>query len=502
MDRRQFLQGFGAATVATVSLSTVGAALANLPAAALSVRQDPMRDRGSHAISRLTFGITPALHSHLRQIGAEAFIAEQLAPDRINDDGMTAHLEPYAHILEADLAQLVEQFAERPQQAAVALIGNWVLRALYSERQLLEKVTQFFSNHFYVYLYKGPFTAPLLIRDERDYLRPYAFSNFRTMLGYSGISPSMLLYLDNAQNNRRAPNENYARELLELHTLGVHGGYTETDVKEVARAFTGWSVRFPREGEGTAFEHLFRRAFHDRDAKTILGTLIQPDGQNEGERVYDLLAAHPSTARFISTKLVRRFVADAPPDALVTRLSEVYQSNAGAIPPLLTTLFAADEFWNAAPKLKTPFEYTMSVLRALGFEIINTTRFMRGLGDVLEAMGNTPFMWPAPNGFPDVAGLWSGSLITRWNIALAAVTDQVPGARLNGEGLIDLWTSNGVPLEADPVIDFMAGYLLGRPLTADERPVMLAFARTGTTPQEQIAFGIALLLASPAFQYR
>ena len=497
MNRRQFLQTFGVGA-GVVAAGTLHRALAALPSGALA----PARDPAAHVIERLTFGVTPDLYTRVRGDGA-AFIAEQLAPDTIDDSDTLERLAAYAEVMGKNGGVLANMYAGMRQVVAGALIGSWVTSAVYTQRQLYERMVHFFSNHFYVYINKGPVLF-LKVDDDRDAMRPYAMTSFRQLLGASAHSPAMLFFLDNAESERSHPNENYARELMELHTLSVNGGYTEADVKEVARCFTGWSILSPRESADSSTSYRFRRLLHDNDAKTVLGTTIpKGGGEADGETVLDLLAAHPSTARFISTKIARRFVSDDPPAVLVDQLVGAFQQSAGSIPEVLRVLFTADEFWNAPPKLKQPFEYAVSVMRALNIEITNQRHFLRALSGALEAMGQVPFTWPAPNGFPDVQGAWTDGLLDRWNVALAAVSDQIPGARMNFDPITRLMQAEGVAMQVEPMLGFMGKYLLGRPLTDEEQAVTVDFAQTSATDlQTQVAAGTALLLASPAFQYR
>ncbi|MBL8134030.1 MAG: DUF1800 domain-containing protein [Anaerolineae bacterium] len=500
MNRRQFLAGFGVGAVA-LSAGAVTRALAALPVGVLAPAAEPV-DAAAHAINRLTYGVTPDLYMQMQRTSPEAFIAQQLDPFAIDDSEAEARLNPWKDILSQTGGALFAEYEDMRGQVGAALIGGVAARALYSQRQLYERMVYFFSNHFHIFIEKGP-TLFLKVDDDRETIRPNAMTTFRQILGASAKSPAMLVYLDNAQNNRRAPNENYARELLELHTLGVNGGYSEEDVKEVARAFTGWSVRGPREG-GDTFAYFFRRTFHDDDAKTILGvTLPAGGGESDGDRVLDLLAAHPSTARFVGEKLARRFVSDDPPAALVSRLADAFLASGGDVTTLLRTLFAAPEFWSAPPKLKQPLEAVISMLRALAFDLDNPRQFVRGLHGLLAAMGQVPFAWPAPNGYPDVAGHWRDGLINRWNTALLASVGGMPGGQAAPTRLLLLLEENAVPLETDAVLDFLGRYLLGRPLTSDEHAIVMDFARNAGTPTEtQIVLGLALLLASPAFQYR
>ena len=266
----------------------------------------------------------------------------------------------------------------RPAVITAQLQAAKLTRAVLSERQLEEVMADFWLNHFNVYAQKGP--VRWMVPDyERQALRPYALGRFRDLVVATAQHPAMLYYLDNWLSTRDdfvlppsrggrklGLNENYARELMELHTLGVDGGYTQADVVEVARCFTGWTIERPQEGGG----FLFRPVTHDRGEKRVLGTVIPAGGgQEDGLAVIDLLVRHPSTARFISTKLIRRFVSDEPPPALVERAARTFRATGGDIRAVLVTIFSAPEFLSAEAhraKVKKPLEVVASAARVLG----------------------------------------------------------------------------------------------------------------------------------------
>ena len=320
-----------------------------------------------------------------------------------------------------------------------------ILRAVYSPRQLEEVLVDFWFNHFNVFAGKGPVRG-YLTEYERDAIRPHVLGRFRDLLGAVAKSPAMLFYLDNwqsvdpqaaedmtrrldrigdgggvrgrigrrrleqrtgakatpeaiAQIKQRMPrglNENYARELMELHTLGVAGGYTQADVVEVARAFTGWTIRGPRQGGGYAFDA--RR--HAKGPKTVLGTTIDAGGEGDGEAVLDLLAAHPSTATFIATKLARRFVADEPPPALVKRAAATFTSSRGDLRAVVRTILTSPEFLSAEArraKVKTPFEFAVSALRVTRAEVADASAVVQQV----RALGMPLYFAQPPTGYAD-----------------------------------------------------------------------------------------------------
>src|SRR5688572_9315901 len=352
----------------------------------------------THVLNRLGFGPRPGDVVRVQEMGIQAYIEQQLRPDRI-DDSRVDRLVWDLGSLQTGLVGMMDQAPDAPRprtpQAALAnakgvrqeaqntlpqLISNRIVRGVHSERQLQEVMTDFWFNHFNVDWDKG--AVRMLAPDyETKVIRPRVFGKFENLLLATAQSPAMLFYLDNhlssapapvqdqrkrpANNNRRAPgiNENYARELMELHTLGVDGGYTQKDVTEVARAFTGWTIDQPRLGGS----FIFRPEIHDRSDKNVLGYRIRAGGMEEGVQVVQLLARHPSTAKFIATKLVRRFVSDEPPPALVERVAATYRKTDGDIAETLRTIFYSEEFMspeNFGKKLKSPLEYTVSSIRA------------------------------------------------------------------------------------------------------------------------------------------
>jgi uncharacterized protein (DUF1800 family) len=403
-----------------------------------------------------------------------------------------------------------------------------VLRAAYSERQLEEVMVDFWFNHFNVFAGKGA-TRGYLTEYERDALRPHAFGKFRDLLQATAESPAMLFFLDNWQNSapseastmdqrnvanprrnglrpglRRAPtsqrpgrpeqqaaqnrrprgiNENYARELMELHTLGVDGGYTQKDVQEVARAFTGWTIQNPRLGGGFVFEP----RLHDDGEKLVLGHKIKAGGgKGDGNEVLDILSRHPSTARFIATKLSRRFVADEPPQSLVERAAKRFHDTDGDIREVVRTIVTSPEFFAAEAyraKVKTPFEFVVSAVRATGTEASSGLPLVAAL----RSLGMPLYMCQPPTGYADRADAWvnTGARLARMNFAVSLTTLRVRGGRANDAA-------------ASPDPGAARDALVASVLGGDLSPATAAtIAKAEQTPQ-----AIALVLGSPEFQKR
>ena len=345
--------------------------------------------------------------------------------------------------------------ASNPRQAVLAeLIENKLQRAVYSPRQLEEVLVDFWLNHFNVFSGKNT-VGMLLTSYERDAIRPHVLGRFRDMLLATARHPAMLSYLDNFQS-RSAPenlpnpapgpvaavivtpsqglNENYGRELLELHTLGVDGGYTQADVINVARAFTGWTIFLPNQYG----EFQFNPQMHDRGEKVVLGQKFpRGGGENEGVKIIEMLAAHPSTARFISRKLAQRFVADDPPQALVDRMAATFTKTGGDLRAVMETLLLSREFMSEGAwqvKVKTPFELVASALRALDAQVSDTTALAQRLSD----MGMPTYGRIDPKGYPNTADAWSGSagLASRMNFASALTAGQISGVKLDTVAIV------------------------------------------------------------------
>jgi uncharacterized protein (DUF1800 family) len=330
------------------------------------------------------------------------------------------------------------ELAAGPQQVVAAdLTQGKLLRAIYTNRQLEEVLTDFWFNHFNVYLDKGA-DRFLITEYERDVIRPHVLGRFRDLLEATAKSPAMLFYLDNWQS--RAPgqagrgkrasgglNENYGRELMELHTLGVDGGYTQHDVTEVARCFTGWTIDQP--GQGGPFR--FNPRMHDDGEKTVLGVRIRAGGIEDGEKVLDILARHPSTAHFISRKLATRFIADDPPPALIERMAQTFLKTDGDLRAVMKTMLESREFWSMGAyrsKLKSPLELVASAVRAADGDV----DFASDLVNQVAQMGEPLYRKQEPTGYSNSSQQWlnSAGLVARMNFAVNLAGNKVPGVKV------------------------------------------------------------------------
>jgi uncharacterized protein (DUF1800 family) len=395
-----------------------------------------------------------------------------------------------------------------------------LLRDIMSDRQLEAVMTDFWLNHFNVYVRKNQNEPYLIPAYERDVIRPNALGKFEDLLVATAESPAMLMYLDNWQSigpdsqaahqgpafarfarnpqvkaalKDRGLNENYGRELMELHTLGVNGGYTQADVTQVAKVFTGWTIDRPNQGTGGEFQ--FNERQHEPGSKTVLGQTIKENGMNEGLEVLHMLATSPATAKFISTKLAVRFVSDDPPASLVDKMSQSYLVSGGDIKTVLRTMFQAPEFW-APPaqrtKVKTPLEFVVSAVRASGATVNNA----QPLVAALDKLGMPLYGMQTPNGYSWQSDAWvnTGSLVSRMNFALIMTGDKLPGVRTDWTRLLGapagpgrqvaIVKTDGVDPETAAKERKLEQILLGQPLSEKTRSVVLGSAGDDSAAQQ------------------
>ena len=405
-----------------------------------------------------------------------------------------------------------------------------LLRAIYSNRQLEEVMTDFWFNHFNIFLNKGA-DHYLVTEYERDVIRAHALGKFKDLLEATAHSPAMLFYLDNAESvgpnspaalgtpafrggfgrpaqpakkKQNGLNENYARELMELHTLGVNGGYTQKDVTEVAKVFTGWTIEEPFKGGGFKFAE--RR--HEPGVKYVLGEKINEDGEKEGEHVLEMLARNPNTAKFVCSKLAMRFVSDTPPPALVNRMAETWQKKDGDIREVLRTMLKSPEFWSPESyraKVKTPLEFVVSAVRATGAEVTDA----KPLVATLNQMGMPLYGMQPPTGYSMKAETWvnSAALLSRMNFALSLGAGRVNGTQVAPELLL------GKNMPAEPLAiettlesDLLAGDVSEQTRNVIQKqfndPQVLAQVANDSKRAQSEGVMEGLILGSPEFQRR
>ncbi len=574
----------------------------------------------AHLLDRVTFGARPGDVERVKKLGWQKFLDEQLAPERLDDavtdqklktihalglsteelartydvpqQELAAKLkekgfdisevyiggnaqnapppqteakpgetkpDPFARRREAQRI-LAEMGYRQPRELVEQLQQSKIIRAVYSERQLQEVMTDFWFNHFNVFINKGA-DRILTPAYERDAIRAKAFGKFSDLLKATAESPAMLFYLDNwtsatpntkggddreeqmqktltqmekgrrarkaegqavivddaeyekrraqmqqnldrlkATKRNRGINENYAREIMELHTLGVDGGYTQKDVQEVARCFTGWTIRQPRQG-GSFY---FNPAFHDDGEKLVLGQKIPAGGGiQDGYKVLEILAKQPATAKFVSTKLARKFVRDNPPAALVEKMTQTFRKTDGDMREVLRAMFTAPEFWSSETyraKIKTPFEMTVSAVRALNGDTNGNPQFHKWL----TQMGEGLFLAQPPTGYPDRADHWvnTGALLDRMNFALALSANRINGTRVDLAKLAPA-TPNASRTQ---LVDHFARLLLHTELSPQTRATIdkslseATLAMNNSGANSDAAKIVGLLLGSPEFQ--
>ncbi|MBB6049880.1 DUF1800 domain-containing protein [Armatimonas rosea] len=509
-----------------------------------------------HVLNRLGFGPRPGDLERVKAQGLSAYIQQQLHPETLPDTTVEAKAATFDGLaipprtldrLEAQSRQKgkalrkqlqrkateagqesskkalrqqltekqrqeLEQAAQAKKQVAEAtqqVVANKFLRAIESEKQLQEVLVDFWSNHFNIDASK---VRTAKIADEQRVIRPHVLGKFSELLNASAHSAAMMLYLDNDQSTAATPakgkaktkkkpgglNENYAREVMELHTLGVDGGYTQKDVTELARCLTGWGVEKGKYSSVFAYHD----NLHDKKPKEVLGLRLPAGGgQEDGQAVLDLLARHPSTMRHISTQLCQRFVADNPPASLVEKCVATWKRTDGDIREILTTIFTSPEFNSASAfksKVKSPFEYVVSAARALGASYEVGPKPQESFGKKtptgketltsgqVALLGQPLFRYAFPTGYPEESSKWvsSGALIGRINFAL----------RLTEGKLDDLKVPSLAPLSPEKP-QTLALRLLGQPLSPATAATLQKQGVTGTK-------AVALLLGSPEFQRR
>src|ERR1019366_3770178 len=404
-----------------------------------------------------------------------------------------------------------------------------LIRAVYSDRQLAEQLADFWFNHFNVYIYKD-LDRWYVIPYERDAIRPHVLGKFRDLLEATAKSPAMLFYLDNVSSAdprsfdrlkqhpvparpgvnlpppgpKRGLNENYGRELMELHTLGVDGGYTQQDVIEVARAFTGWTIESSRDHPTFYFDE----RLHDPDPKRVLGKRIKGGGIKDAEQVLDLLAKNQHTARHISLQLAQHFMSDDPPASLVARMAKTYEKSKGDIRAVMTTMIYSPEFWSRAAfraKVKTPFELVASTVRALGADMDQALPMAQWVAQIGEPL----YQCVSPTGYSDKGVSWisTGALVNRMNFAIALTSNKIRGSQVDVNSLVGTDIGANPQLALDRVeTAFLAGQVSDSTRTTLEKetkdPQILGAKLDDPVKQVNVGLITGLVLGSPEFQKR
>jgi uncharacterized protein (DUF1800 family) len=435
-------------------------------------------------VNRITMGVTAEELTRAKRMGYAGYLEYQLNPERIDDGAVEAFVATKYPLLAQTPAELyqVAQDVVRAQLADAALY-----RAAFSKRQLFERMVELWTDHFNIYV---PKVGYLKIADDRDVIRKHALGKFPALLSASAHSPAMLAYLDNTLSRRTSPNQNYAREIMELHSMGVDGGYTQQDVAELARCFSGWSLA----GRG---EFAFIPGNHDYGAKTVLGRTIPAmastagaAGIQDGETMLTVLATHPSTARFISRKIAQWLLRYDPSPALVTRVADVYTSTGGDIKAMIRAILTPEELMDAPAKYKRPFHLAASALRVTAPTVNNVT----GLTRQLTTMGHPVFNWDPADGFPDSLEFWAGNLLPRWNFAGFLANSNNADLRVDIAPLTRVAT-------AEAIVSQMDTAYFGGKMTTRMREQLLAYLRPAPTSATRVRETVALALSSSSFQW-
>jgi uncharacterized protein (DUF1800 family) len=491
LSRRDFLK-LGALVTASAALASCAPVYRKILGDLTITAWASLNPRDFMMLNRITFGARVEERNRLAEIGLQNYIEEQLDFELIDDFSCDLQLSTFktldkdANELEAISNQLFDGYDREtvPNELRQATL----IRQLYSKRQLYEVMVDFWSDHFNIFIEKGE-CFYLKTVDDREVIRKHALGSFHDLVFASAHSPAMLTYLDNQVNEKSHPNENYARELMELHTLGVDGGYSQQDVMELARCLTGWSVK----KHFWLGEFVFREEQHDSGIKKVLGHTIQPEGQKEAERVIEILVSHPSTAKFIATKLCRRFLADNPSQEIIEKVAQTFLQTNGDIKSVLRVVLL-DGLAHMQPKYKRPSNFVLSASRMLNVETDGVA-----INQHLLRMGQQYFKFPTPDGYSDFSQTWQGNLMPRWQFAFELIRNEIKGTKHNLQNLLNvLLTKN---LEED--IDAISSLLFGSPIDRLIRDQLIdSVSSAGANADEALQIIVASLIASPAFQWR
>ena len=500
-SRRKFLS-LGAAAAGYAAAQTVAAPvaeaqgsirpgprspqpLAGLPQDASQAWTNPVL----RLLRRVTTGFTPGDLAQAKQMGYAAYLNYQLKPAAIDDSAVDAFIATNMPMVGMTYANLILQDSN---EVNAQLQDAALYRAAFSKRQLLERMVDFWTDHFTIALSKVGIRKTI---DDRDVIRPNALGKFPDLLRATSKSPAMLVYLDQNLSKFPTPNQNYAREIMELHTLGVNGGYTQTDVAELSRILTGWSV--------TGADFVFTRGNHDRGQngpKVFLGrtfptmptTATTADMQKEGEDAINMLVAHPSTAAYISLKMARWLLAYTPPQSVVDATAAVYLATGGDIAEMIKTILTPTNLMASVAKYRRPFHMAAASLRALGATTLN----IRTIRQSSDAMGMPMFMWEQPNGYPDRIDWWSGLVLSRWQFATtlsninSATTTKVDVAPFK---------VNGTAAEA--IVGLINDRVYGGEMALSLKTALIGYVNAATYSDTRLRETLSLAISAHQFQW-
>jgi uncharacterized protein (DUF1800 family) len=435
-------------------------------------------------VRRVTMGLSYAEIDRVRVLGYKGYLERQLNWQKLDDsrvDEIVATNYPL-------IALAPDQLYNQNQGTIVSQLQESTLfRSAFSERQLYQRMVEFWTDHFNI---NANDVFYLKVGDDRDVIRKHALGKVGDLVWASAHSPAMLEYLDNTRNRFPRPNQNYARELMELHTLGVDGGYTQDDVAELSRAFSGWTIT----GRGI---FAFDPNGHDFGEKTILGQRIpaMPTGSGaagiqDGERMIQFLVQHPSTAKYISTKMLRWLLRYDPTPAQISEVAAVYTKTRGDIKSMVRTILKQEWLVAAPPKLKRPYHFVISALRATSPSVTRTAAFNR----MLTTVGQPLFFWETPDGYPDSVEYWGQNVLSRWNSAAQLASMASGDASVDVSALMRGGT-------ADSVVQALDTFLFAGEMRARTRQGLTDFLRPAPTNVSRVRETLALALSSSGFQW-
>ena len=491
-SRRHFF--LGAAAVATAALVPARKAKAqriqrprpgimSRPGAPPAVSNDTLL----RLVNRITLGVTEDEVKRAKAMGFTRYLDYHLKHTAIPNAATDTWVRTNCPTLSQDGATI---YAVNSGTLATELWNGTVYRAAFSNRQLYERMVEFWTDHFNIDFDKVGYLKTL---DDRDVIRKHALGKFPDLLKASAHSPAMLEYLDNTRSRGKNTNQNYAREIMELHTLGVDGGYTQNDVAELSRILTGWTI----QGRGN---FAFDPTGHDFTGKTFLGSDFPAQASSvgaaavqEGERAIDMLLAHPNTAKFISKKMIRWLLRYDPSDSLVDSIAQVYTKTKGDIPSMIRAILTPANLTAAPLKLKRPYHYLVSSLRATR----PTIRSMNQLANrQLVLLGQPLFLWDTPDGYPDNMDFWAGTILPRWNFA-SYLTSQ---SSATGEVMFDVTAlvALGAPAAVAAQIEKM---VFGGEMPAALEAELTQYLSAATVTAARVREAVSLALSSTAFQW-
>lgn len=440
-------------------------------------------DTTTRLVRRATLGLRNADVAAAKAQGYQSWLQSQLDYQRLDTSALDAQVATLWPLLSQDVNSL---FSLQQNVVVSSLQSAWVHRAVLSPRQLYERVVEFWTDHFNIEIAKVGY---LKVIDDRDVIRKHALGKFSDLLKASSKSPAMLAYLDQTVSRVGAPNQNYARELLELHTVGVDKGYTQDDVAELARVLTGWTI----QGRGS---FVFNPALHDWGQKVVMGVTIPAGspslgaaGIAEGEQLVDMLAKHPNTARYIATKLLKWFITPEPSAEQVSAIASVFRVTGGDIKLVVRAVLNSGWVASAPAKFKRPFHLLVSALRGSNALVTNAAV----INSQLVVLGQPLYVWETPDGYPDLLEYWAGNLMPRWQFASTAAN-----LRSNSITVDSAPYLTGTP---DAAIDLIDTNFFGGEMNLATRTVLLDYLKAGTFNDQRVRDVLSLAIASESYQW-